>query len=215
VEDGTSLHDIVLRDFLLDGGVSYTPPTDPNEEKRQESSYLVAARGGIRLQDDKAGAFTNIRLERVTVRNCTMAGVAIAGANNVVIQSCDFSNNGGYVAPGPGQHHNLQMKYVSGVQVDDNRLDGSIAGCGLHIRSGSRISVTGAEAARNPQAGMRFVDCTRVSVEHSLVEGNDQEGLDLATQGADKQPATPGENRVQLNGSDLLRQCGANPAPVR
>jgi hypothetical protein len=105
-----------------------------------------------------------------------MAGVAVAGANNVV-QSCDFSNNGGYVSPGPGQHRNLQMKYVSGVQVDDNRLDGSIAGCGLHIRSGSRISVTGTEAARNPQAGMRFVDCTRVSVEHPVAEGNDQQGL--------------------------------------
>jgi hypothetical protein len=92
-------------------------------------------------------------------------------------QSCDFSNNGGYVSPGPGQHHNLQMKYVSGVQVDDNRLDGSIAGCGLHIRSGSRTSVTGTEAARSPQAGMRFVDRTRVSVEHSVAEGNDRRGL--------------------------------------
>jgi Right handed beta helix region/Alginate lyase len=215
VEDDTSLHDIVLSDFLLDGGVSYTPPTDPNEEKRQESSYLVAARGGIRLQGNKAGAFANIRLEHLTVRNCTMAGVAIAGASNVVIQSCDLSNNGGYVAPGPGQHHNLQMIYVSGVQVDDSRLDGSIAGCGLHIRSGSRVSVTGTEAARNPQAGMRFVDCTRVSVEHSLVEGNDQQGIDLAPQGAEKQSAVPVENRVQLNGSDLLRQCGAKPAPAR
>jgi hypothetical protein len=205
VEGGTSLHDIVLRNFLLDGGVSYTPPTDPNEEKRQQSSYLVAARGGIRFQGDKAGAFTNIRLEHVTVRNCTMSGVAIAGANNVVIQSCDFSNNGGYVAPGPGQHHNLQMKHVSRVQVDDSRLDDSIAGCGLHIRSGARISVTGTEAARNPQAGMRFVDCTSISVERSLAEGNDQQGIEFSTQGTGRQSAVPGENRVQLNGSDLLR----------
>jgi hypothetical protein len=213
-EGDWSLHDIVLRDFLLDGGVSYTPPTDPNEVKRQESSYLIAARGGIRLQGNKAGAFANIRLEQLTVRNCTMAGVAVAGANNVVIQSCDFSNNGGYVAPGPGQHHNLQMMYVSGVQVDDSRLDGSIAGCGLHIRFGSRISVTRTEAARNPQAGMRFVDCTGIRVEHSLAEGNDQEGIDLAPQGTAKQSDVPGGNRVQLNGSDLLRQCGAKAAPL-
>jgi hypothetical protein len=207
IESGPALHDIVLRDFLLEGGVSYSPPTDPNEEKRQESTYHVAARGGIRLQGDRAGEFRNIRLEHLTVRNCTMAGVAIAGAKDVVIQSCDFSNSGGYVAPGPGQHHNLQLKHVSGVQVDDSRLDGSIAGCGLHIRSGFEISVKGTEAARNAVAGMRFVDCTGVGVEHSLVEGNDQQGIDLPAQGGGHGSARLSGNRVQLNGSDLLRGC--------
>jgi hypothetical protein len=212
VEGGPALQNIVLRDFILEGGVSYTPPTDPNQEKRQRSTYLVAARGGIRLQGDKAGELSNLRLEHLTVRNCTMAGVAIAGAKQIVIQSCDFSDNGGKVAPGPGQHHNLQMKYVSGVQVQDSRLDGSIAGCGLHIRSGSKISVAGTEAARNAQSGICFAGCTGIGIEHSLLEGNDEQGIDLQPREGDEGSASLNGNLLQLNRSDLLRRCSAENA---
>ena len=84
--------------------------------------------------------------------------------------------------PGLGQHHNLQLKYVSGARVHGSRLDGSISGCGLHVRKGSNVSVVLVEAARNAQSGMCFVDCERVSVQRSLVEGNDglESTFDLA-----------------------------------
>lgn len=212
VESGPALQNIVLRDFILEGGVSYVPPRDPNQEKRDRSTYLVAARGGIRLQADRAGEFSNIRMEHLTVRNCTMAGVAIAGAKEIVIQSCDFSDNGGKVAPGPGQHHNLQMKYVSQVQVHGSRLDGSIAGCGLHVRSGSNLEIAATEAARNAQSGMYFVGCQRVSVERCLLEGNDHQGMDVHPRSKMNEGMKLTGNVTRLNRSDLLRRCHGNEA---
>ncbi|MGH9401961.1 MAG: alginate lyase family protein [Terriglobia bacterium] len=214
VEGGPALRNVVLRDFILEGGVSYTPPADPNQEKRNRSTELAPARGGIRLQADKAGEFSGIRMERLTVRNCTMAGVAIAGAQDLVIENCDFSDNGGKVAPGPGQHHNLEMKYVSGARVHGSRLDGSMAGCGLHVRKGSNVSVVLAEAARNAQSGMCFVDCERVTVERSMVEGNDRLGIDVRPRSKAKTAASLSGNVLQVNGSDLLRRCLADKADL-
>ncbi len=209
VQGTPTLQNVVLRNFILEGAVSHTPPTDPNQDKRQRSTYLTKARGGIRFQADRAGQFSNIRMERLTVRNCTMAGVEIAGAKGVSVQNCDFSDNGGKVAPGPGQHHNLQMKHVSEVEVRASRLDGSIAGCGLHVRSGLNLSIAATEAARNAQSGMSFVDCEAVSIEECLIEGNDGRGIDLEAQDNRRTAAKQRENTIQLNGSDLLRQCRA------
>lgn len=209
IEGGRGLQNVVLRDFILEGGTSYTPPTDPNQEKRQRSTELAPARGGIRLQADKAGEDSDFRMEHLTVRNCTMSGVAIAGAKEIAIENCDFSDNGGKVAPGPGQHHNLQMQFVAGVHVRGSRLGGSIAGCGLHIRVGSNIWVAGTEAARNAQFGMRFVDCEEVSVGQCLLEGNDREGIDVQPRSKAKVAVNLRENVTQFNTSDLLRRCGA------
>jgi hypothetical protein len=206
IESEPSIRKVLLRDFILEGAVSFEVPTDLNQKRRERSTYLAPVRGGIRFQGNEVGEIKDIRMEHLTVRNCTMSGVRFAGASGIVIDSCDFSNNGGSVAPGPGQHHNLQLQHVSEVQIDGSRFDDSMAGCGLFVRSGSRISVRETETARNSQLGMRFIKCSAVDVKHCLLEGNDQEGLEINLQNAAEKL---NGNLAQLNASDLRRNGSA------
>jgi hypothetical protein len=196
------LHDVVLREFLVEGGTDHLPQADPNEDRRVRSTYRAASRGGVHFIADRQGAMRRIRMERMTVRNCTLSAVDLQGAADLSIEQCDLSDSGGRVAPGPGNHNPLRLTHCQSVQVRGSRLDGSIAGSGLKAISVDEITIEQCQAARNWKSGLSFLNCRQVTVHGSLLEGNDEKGIDAIR---DQKPADIDKsegNIIQLNGAE-------------
>ncbi|HKE26924.1 MAG TPA: alginate lyase family protein [Bryobacteraceae bacterium] len=173
----TDLHDVTLRDFVIEGSVRTVTATDPNSDRRVRSYQNAPNRGGISFAAEHAGQMKNIRLEHLTVRNCTHNGVAIRGAEHVEIISSDFSGNGSSVVPGPGLEHNLLLTHAANVLIRDSRLDASLWGSGLDIATSHDITVSGSELARNARWGVYTTESRSVRVLNSLAEGNDTGGI--------------------------------------
>jgi parallel beta-helix repeat protein len=171
------MHDVTLRDFVVEGATVTKPSTDPNQDRRVRSYQNAPSRAGIILSGQTAGQMRNIRLEHLTVRHCTHQGVAIRGAAQVVIATSDFSDNGGSVVPGPGLEHNLLLTHVIGANVTGNRLDDSPWGDGLNVAESSDITIDGNEAARNRGSGLRLSDSRNVHIRGNVAEANDHDGV--------------------------------------
>jgi hypothetical protein len=62
------MHDITIRDLVLEGALTVDPGFDPNATRSFNNKYN---RGGIIFLGDVEGLMRNIRLHNVTVRNCT------------------------------------------------------------------------------------------------------------------------------------------------
>jgi parallel beta-helix repeat protein len=194
-----ALHDVTLRDLIIEGARSSKLPGDPNSARRPRARPDAPARGGIRLAA-KDDSLRNIRLERLTVRNCTESGVSIAGATGIVVTACSFTDNGARVAPGAGTHHNLSLLRVSQCQVIDSRLNNSPAGSGANIASSRDVTLAGCEIARSVFWGVWSNDSQDIRIRSNLVEGNEAGGIQF---GADKDGCRRIEvrdNRVQNNG---------------
>jgi parallel beta-helix repeat protein len=202
VNDADDLHDVVLRDFVIEGatavrstanaaGSSYDyvsgsgsgavtlRPTrsDPNQDRRQRANQLSPSRAGIVFSAQREGQMRNLRFEHVTVRNCTHDGVAIRGAQQVQIAACDFSDNGSSVVPGPGLQHNLLVTHTAGCEVKDCRLDGSLRGSGFVVRESRDVTISNNEVARNFLHGIHAAESQNVRVIGNLIEGNDDSGI--------------------------------------
>jgi parallel beta-helix repeat protein len=134
-------------------------------------------RGGINFAAQKEGQMKNIHLEHLTVRNCTHNSVAIRGAAEVVITSCDFSGNGSSVVPGVRLLHNLLITRVIGCTINDSRLDDSPWGCGIDLTHSRDVEITGNEMARNGFHGIRAAESHHIRVIDNLAEGNDGSGI--------------------------------------
>jgi parallel beta-helix repeat protein len=202
VNAAEDLHDVTLRDFLVEGAIAvhavsinsnvdytYTSgsgsdaitirPTrrDPNQDRRQRSSQLSPSRAGIVFSAQHDGQMRNLRLEHVTVRDCTHNGVAIRGAANISILACDFSDNGSSVVPGPGLQHNLLLAHVAGCNVQDSRFDSSLWGSGLDVSFGNNVTIADNELARNTRCGIYVTESCDVHIRGNLTEGNDSDGI--------------------------------------
>ncbi len=170
------MHDVTLRDFLLEGSTLSSPPTDPNQDHRVRSYQNAPSRGGILFAAQKAGQMRNLRFEHLTVRNCSHHGVSIRGAAQVAVIAADFSDNGGSVVPGPGLEHDLHLTRVIGGEVRDSRFDDSSWGSGIDVTFSRDITISNNEAARNALYGVRMGDSENVTVRGNLLEGNDAGG---------------------------------------
>jgi len=171
------MHDVALRDFVIEGATSSRTSTDPNQDRRVRSYQNAPSRAGIILSGDRVGQMRGIRLEHLTVRHCTHYGVAIRGAAEVAIVASDISDNGGSVVPGPGLEHNLSLTHVTGAEIDGNRLDDSPWGAGFYVAESSDLVISGNEAARNHLSGIQIGDSREISVKDNLAEGNDGAGI--------------------------------------
>lgn len=172
------MHDITLRDFVIEGAMTPKPKTaDPNQDRRERSYQMADSRAGINFLGLYSGQMKNIRLERVTVSNCTKNGVAILGASGVTITACDFSDNGGSVVPGPGIHHNLLLAHVQAAQITGSRMDTSPWGDGISVTESKDVTISGNELGRNKLSGIYVGDSQNVKVDHNLAEGNDGYGI--------------------------------------
>ena len=175
------MHDVVLRDFVVEGATSPKTSSDPNQDRRHRSVQTAPVRGGINFAAQKEGQMKNIRMEYLTVRNCTHNGVAIRGAAEVVIASCDFSDNGSSVVPGVRLLHNLLVTRVIGCKIEDSRLDNSPWGCGIDLTHSRDVEITGNEMARNGFHALRVAESQHIRITDNLIEGNDGSGITFDT----------------------------------
>ena len=171
------MHDVVLRDLVIEGGQRPEASRDPNSDVGQRRVEHGPIRAGIVLQGDGNTMLRNVRLEHVTVRNCTYTAVELFGVEQVDIVNCDISGSGGMVPPGPGKNHNLKMNRVSRVAISGSRFDDSMRGHGIAVIFGRDVTIRDCEIARNELDGTMIAESRQVTVEDCLAEGNGGAGI--------------------------------------
>jgi parallel beta-helix repeat protein len=175
IVNGTNdLHDITIRDLVIELASKTEIHSDPNSTRSYRGGYN---RGGILFRTLKEGQMKNINLINLTVQNATYNGVFISGASNVNITRCNFSENGVSVAPGAKLLHNLLLTHCSGITVKDSRLVTSALGAGISIEDCINGSVSNCEIARNGYFGVLIAESKNISVAGNLIEANDRSGL--------------------------------------
>jgi hypothetical protein len=171
------LHDVVLRDFVIEGAVTPQASKDPNGDVQRRRTQHGPIRAGILLLAEDKAVQRNLRFEHLTVRNCIFSGVYIFGADKVDLVDCDFSANGGAPPPGIGKNHNLKLDHVSNVTISGSRLCDSMFGNGVAVSFGRGVAIRDCEIARNALDGVRIAESRQVTVEASLAEGNGGSGI--------------------------------------
>lgn len=168
------LHDVTIRNLVIEGSNKTDPGTDPNSNSSYRGGYN---RGGIIFRAMSEGQMKNINLINLTVQNCTYNGVFISGGENITIDRCNFNENGGSAAPGPKLQHNLLLTHCSAVHIKDSRLDTSPYGNGIAIDHNHDVSVTNCEIARNGCYGILVSESKNISIKNNLIEANDRSGV--------------------------------------
>jgi hypothetical protein len=196
VNAGIDIHDVTIRDLVIEGCNRTDPGTDPNAYRSFKGGYN---RGGILFRTEKDGQIKDIKLINLTVRNSTYCGVSISGGGNITITSCDFTENGASVPPGPKLVHNLLLAHCTGVNISDSRLVTSPSGSGLSLDHCSDVSVTNCEIARNGYYGVLVAESKNVSVKSNLVEANDCSGIMAEFLFNGNENITISHNRIQFN----------------
>jgi parallel beta-helix repeat protein len=214
VNAAPDLHDVTLRDFVVEGSTLSRPPTDPNQDHRARSYQNAPSRGGILFAAERAGQMRNLRFEHLTVRNCTHTGVAIRGAAQVAIVASDFSDNGGSVVPGPGLEHDLVLAHVEGAEVRGSRFDDSAWGSGIDVTFSRDITIFNNEMARNSLYGIRVSESENVRVRGNLAEGDDAGGIRFDTLLEGSRNIVVRDNLLRNNGGPGLQIAGAAGADV-
>jgi len=168
------LHDVTIRDLVIEGSNKTDPGTDPNSARSNKAGYN---RGGIIFRSQQLGQMKNISLINLTVQNCTYNGVFISGAANVNITRCDFNENGSSVVPGPKLQHNLLLGYCKGVTISGSRFDTSPFGSGVASDHCENVSIDNCEIARNAYHGIWITESKNVVIKNNLIEANDRSGI--------------------------------------
>lgn len=163
---------IRIRELLIEGATNVIANNDPNHDRRTRSYMSASNRGGIRFSAEYSGQAGFVSLVKVTVQNCTQSGLVIKGAVEVSIDSCDISDNGSSVVPGPGLHHNLVLSRVEHCSVKNSRFDASPWGNGIDLSFIKEADVWNNEIARNMLAGLYCSQITKASIQGNLAEGN-------------------------------------------
>jgi parallel beta-helix repeat protein len=174
INANNDLHDITIRDLVIECGLKTELPSDPNSARSYRGGYN---RGGILFRSDREGGMRNIKLINLTVKNATYQGVSISGASGITINRCDFNENGASVPPGQRLLHNLFLSHSSDVQVTDSRLDTSPYGSGIVLEQVSDASVSNCEIARNGYYGVLITESKNILVTNNLIEANDRSGI--------------------------------------
>lgn len=174
VNASPDMHDVVIRDLVIEGATNPELASDPNSRRSYRST---AIRAGIMFMANTEDQMKKITLENITVQNCTWNGVYINAANNVKIVGCDFNESGSSVVPGPRLQHNLLITRCSDVTVTGCRLVNSPHGSGLAIAHCRNVGITNNEIARNAWYGLLIKESSGISVEGNLIEANDRSGI--------------------------------------
>jgi parallel beta-helix repeat protein len=190
------LHDVTIRDLVIEGGNKTDPGTDPNANRSFKGGYN---RGGILFRAEKEGGMQHIDLIDITIRNSTYSGISISGASNITITSCDLTENGASVPPGPKLTHNLLLAHCTGVNITGSRLVTSPSGCGISLDHCSNVFIANCEIARNGYFGVLLAESKNVSVKGSLIEANDRSGVLAEFLFNGNEHITISGNRIQYN----------------
>ncbi|HEY8969895.1 MAG TPA: right-handed parallel beta-helix repeat-containing protein, partial [Puia sp.] len=211
VNADTSMHDVTIRNLVIECGTKTEVPSDPNSNRSFKGGYN---RGGILFRGERAGQLSQINLIDVTVRNATYAGISISGADNITITHCDLSENGASVPPGPGLIHNLLLEYCSDVHITGCRLVTSPFGCGAALDHCNNVSITGCEIARNGSYGVLLSESRDVALEGCLIEANDRAGVMAEHLFKGNDHIRISNNRIQYNNGYGVEMYGASNSPV-
>jgi hypothetical protein len=172
-----NMHDVTLRDFVVEGGQEAEASRDPNSDVGRRRLAHGPIRAGIVFQSDGKAMQRNLKFEHITVRNCTYNAVELFGAEQVDIINCDFSGSGGMVPPGPGKNHNLKMNRVSRIAINGSRFADSMWGHGVAVFFGRDVTIRDCEITRNALDGAMIAESRQVTVEFCLGEGNGGAGI--------------------------------------
>lgn len=201
VSGDPALHDVVLRDFVIEGATDTIRHADPNDERRKRLYMNAESRGGIRFSSDSSAEIRNIRLIHLSILDCTESGLSLSGARGIIIDSCNFYYNGGSVVPGAGLHHDLKLDHVSECRITDSRFDDSPWGSGIFMNYGKGVVISGIEAARNRRSGIECSQSTDVRITGSLLEGNDGQGIHVCSLLDEGGEVELSDNVLRNNGS--------------
>lgn len=171
------MHDVVLQDFVIEGGDAPAASRDPNSDVGRRRLAHGPIRAGIVFQSDGKAVQRNLRFEHITVRNCTYSALELFGAEQVDIVNCDISGSGGMVPPGPGKNHNLKMNHVARVAISGSRFADSMWGHGIAVIFGNEIAIRDCEITRNALDGVMIAESRQVTVEGCLAEGSGGAGI--------------------------------------
>lgn len=171
------MHDVVLRDLVIEGAQTSKASTDPNSDVQTRRPQHSPIRAGLVFLADDNAVIRNLKFDHITVRNCTYSAVEIYGAEQIDIFNCDFSSSGGMTPPGLGKNHNLKLNHVAGVTITGTRLADSMWGNGVAVSFGRGILIRNCEIARNALDGARLAESKQVTVEACLAEGNGGAGI--------------------------------------
>jgi len=179
VNGESSMENVTIRDMIIEGAVNTVENSDPNADRRNRMYMSAPSREGIVFRSGRGGTMKNITFENLTVQNFTKSGIFIADGDNIVINRCDISDNGGNVVPGEKFHHNLFLSYSKNTKISDSRFDTSPWGHGIFVKICDGVEITGCEAARNKLAGIRCTDSRNLTISNNLIEGNEMNGLSI------------------------------------
>ncbi|HEY4209106.1 MAG TPA: right-handed parallel beta-helix repeat-containing protein, partial [Puia sp.] len=207
----TSLHDITIRNLVIECGTKTEVPSDPNSNRSFKGGYN---RGGILFRGEGAGQLRNISLIDLTIRNATYSGISISGGRNITVSSCDLSENGATVPPGPKLLHNLLLEHCSNVHITGSRMGNSPYGCGVALDHCSDASVISCEIARNGFYGVLLSESRNVSVEKCLIEGNDRTGVMVEFLFKGNDHISIHNNRIQYNNGYGVEMYAASNSTV-
>ena len=196
VNANNDLHNITIRDLVIEGALKTEPPSDPNSARSYRGGYN---RGGILFRSSKVSEMKNINLVNITVQNCTYNGVFISGASNVNITGCNFSENGMSVAPGSKLLHNLLLTHCLNFAIKDSRLVTSPLGAGISIENSADGTITNSEIARNGYYGVLIAESKNITVNRNLIEANDRSGVMTEFLYKGSENITIIENIIQYN----------------
>ncbi|MGH9598525.1 MAG: right-handed parallel beta-helix repeat-containing protein, partial [Terracidiphilus sp.] len=193
------MHDVVLRDFVIEGAQEPAASRDPNSGVQHRRLEYGPIRAGIVFEGDGKTLMCNVRLEHITVRNCTSSAVDLFGIEQVEIVNCNISRSGGMVPPGHGKNHNLRMNRVSRVAISGSRFDDSMWGHGIAVIFGRDVTIRDCEIARNHLDGVMIAEGRQVTVENCLVEGSGGAAIAEETWMDPDRGVTKGKNIVRNN----------------
>lgn len=205
------LHDITIRDLVVEGSVRPEPPSDPNSARSYRNP---GNRGGIIFRAQREGQMRNINLVSVTVQNCTFNGVVVSGADGVHISNCDFTENGSSVVPGPKLQHNLLVTHSSDITVEDSRLDTSPYGSGIALDQCDDVIVTRNEIARNAYFGVLISESENVTLQENHIEANDKSGIMVEFQYRGSENISIKNNVIQFNNGYGVESYAARKSKV-
>jgi parallel beta-helix repeat protein len=196
VNGADDMHDVTIRDLVIEGGIKTELPSDPNSSRSYRGGYN---RGGILFRCNKAGNMKNIQLEDLTVQNCTYNGIFISGATGVVITRCDLNENGVSVPPGFHLVHNLLLTHCSNTIVKDCRLVTSPLGSGVAVEACNGIIIDGCEVARNGYYGVDIAESSEIAIVNNLIEANDRSGVIIEYQYKGCEHINISKNKIHYN----------------
>lgn len=171
------LHNVTLRDFVLEGATTSSLPSDPNAARRGRSRPAAPSRGGIQFVARNGKTLAKLRMEHITVRNCTETGLALENVRRIVVTGCSFTDNGTSVPPDSKSHHNVSLQRVEDCEITDSRMNNSPAGNGLCFIASRHVTVSGCEVARNVLPGIYASGAQDLQIRNNLIEGNESGGL--------------------------------------